>query len=46
MTGWIYDQTGSYAAAIWNGLAWNALNVTIALGILARTGTGRLRRPI
>ena len=41
MTGWIYDLTGSYAAAIWNGLGWNLLNVTIVLGILARTGRGR-----
>lgn len=44
MSGWLYDLTGSYAAAIWNGIAWNLLNVVIVLGILARvSGNGRLR---
>ncbi|MEM7753732.1 MAG: MFS transporter, partial [Pseudomonadota bacterium] len=36
ITGWLYDQTGDYAAAIWNGIGWNLLNVAIALGLLAR----------
>lgn len=36
VTGWLYDMTGDYAAAIWNGLGWNALNVAIAIGLLAR----------
>jgi MFS family permease len=39
VSGWLYDMTGSYAAAIWNGIAWNVLNITIALGILSRTVT-------
>ncbi|MDQ6434975.1 MFS transporter [Mesorhizobium sp. LHD-90] len=29
MSGWIYDMTGSYAAAFLNGIAWNLLNVTV-----------------
>ena len=37
VTGWLYDLTGDYSAAIWNGIAWNLLNIVIALGILART---------
>ena len=37
VTGWLYDLTGDYSAAIWNGIAWNLLNVIIALGLLSRT---------
>ena len=33
MSGWIYDLTGSYAAAFLNGIAWNLLNV-LAIGLL------------
>jgi MFS family permease len=36
ISGVIFDATGSYAAAFLNGLAWNALNVTIAVGLLLR----------
>lgn len=43
LSGWLYDQTGSYALAIWNGIAWNALNVGITLTILARLKPGRMR---
>jgi MFS family permease len=32
MSGWIYDLTGSYAAAFLNGIAWNLLNVA-AIGL-------------
>ena len=35
MSGKIFDLTGSYHAAFLNGLAWNALNLTIALCLLA-----------
>lgn len=41
VTGWLYDLTGDYDAAIWNGIAWNLLNVVIALGLLARVRPGR-----
>jgi MFS family permease len=37
VSGVIFDTTGSYAAAFLNGLAWNALNVTIMLGLLMRS---------
>ena len=33
MSGWIYDLTGSYAAAFLNGIAWNLLNM-LAIGLL------------
>jgi predicted MFS family arabinose efflux permease len=36
VSGVIFDASGSYAAAFLNGLAWNALNVTIMLGLLLR----------
>jgi MFS family permease len=38
MSGVIYDLTGSYRAAFGNGLLWNALNVSIALFLLSRSG--------
>jgi MFS family permease len=47
ISGVIFDATGSYAAAFVNGLAWNALNVSIMLALLiraransAKVGTG------
>ncbi|CCV07890.1 hypothetical protein MESS2_650115 [Mesorhizobium metallidurans STM 2683] len=33
MSGWIYDLTGSYAAAFMNGIAWNLVNL-VAIGLL------------
>ncbi len=36
VSGVIFDATGSYAAAFLNGLAWNALNITIVVGLLLR----------
>ena len=36
MSGKVFDVTGSYAAAFVNGVAWNALNVTIAFFLLYR----------
>jgi MFS family permease len=41
ISGVIFDATGSYAAAFLNGLAWNALNIAIMLGLLLR-GRARL----
>jgi hypothetical protein len=32
----IFDWTGSYRAAFVNGIAWNLLNLTIALWLLRR----------
>ncbi len=40
MSGEIYDLTGSYRAAFLNGIAWNLLNMAIAVWLLA----GRRRR--
>jgi len=37
MSGAIFDATGSYRAAFWNGIAWNALNLTIAFFLLRST---------
>jgi MFS family permease len=36
VSGVIFDATGSYGAAFLNGLAWNALNITIMVGLLLR----------
>jgi MFS family permease len=36
VSGVIFDATGSYAAAFMNGLAWNALNITIVTALLIR----------
>jgi MFS family permease len=41
MTGLIFDWTGSYSAAFLNGIAWNLINMSIALWLLLR---GRKRR--
>src|SRR5436305_4179593 len=37
MSGVIFDLTGSYRAAFLNGIAWNLLNVSIALFLLRRS---------
>jgi len=42
MSGWIYDLTGSYAAAFLNGIAWNLLNLAMILIVLWRTRGPRL----
>ena len=36
MSGWIYDVSGSYAFAFWNGIGWNFLNIVIVGFILWR----------
>ena len=36
MSGWIYDVSGSYAMAFWNGIGWNFLNIVIVGFILWR----------
>ena len=37
MSGAIFDATGSYQAAVLNGLAWNALTMAIALWLILRS---------
>ncbi|MDW6026283.1 MFS transporter [Mesorhizobium sp. BAC0120] len=37
MSGWIYDLTGSYAAAFMNGIAWNMLNLFVMTIVLWRS---------
>jgi MFS family permease len=37
MSGVIYDMTGTYRAAFANGVAWNALNLLIAVFLLFRS---------
>jgi MFS family permease len=46
ISGVIFDATGSYSAAFLNGLAWNALNITIVVGllVLARQRRGLLNQ--
>lgn len=41
MSGALYDLTLSYQAAFLNGIAWNVLNMAIALFLLLRLDTGR-----
>ena len=41
LSGAIFDATGSYQAAIVNGLAWNLLNMAIAFWLLRRAGRRR-----
>ncbi len=36
MSGWIFDLTGNYKAAFLNGIAWNLLNLSIALWLFWR----------
>ena len=42
LAGAIYDWTGSYAAALVNGIAWNIVNIAIAFGCCSRR-SGALR---
>jgi MFS family permease len=41
MTGLIFDWTGSYSAAFLNGIAWNLLNMAIAVWLLMGSFRGR-----
>jgi MFS family permease len=43
MSGKVFDLTGSYQAAFVNGVAWNLLNLSIALVLLRRSGGLRAR---
>ena len=47
MSGWVFDLTGSYHAAFVNGIAWNLLNMSIAVFLFWRVrgaGPGGLKR--
>ncbi len=46
MAGAIFDATGSYQAAMWNGIAWNLLNLAIALWLLTRARRWAMRGSI
>jgi MFS family permease len=37
LAGGIYDWTGSYSAALVNGIAWNTANIAIAFWLLRQT---------
>lgn len=48
LSGWIFDQTGSYQAAFINGIGWNFLNIAIIAGILWKSGgtsKGKQKQP-
>ena len=42
MSGWIYDLTGSYAAAFWNGIVWNFLSIAIVLFLITRNRKSKI----
>ena len=44
MSGWIYDLTGSYAAAFWNGIVWNFMNIAIVLFLITRNRKSKIMR--
>jgi MFS family permease len=43
MAGALFDATGGYTAAMWNGIAWNLVNLSIALWLLFRLRQARLQ---
>ena len=45
LSGLIYDATGRYFFAFWNGIAWNALNIAILLWLLNRSRADRTLVP-
>ena len=46
LSGAIYDLTGSYQAAFLNGIAWNLVNLSVAVWLLlARRGPQRRPAP-
>lgn len=44
LSGWIFDQTGSYFVAFLNGIAWNAVNLGL-IGFLILASRPRTRQP-
>ncbi|NNE89522.1 MAG: MFS transporter [Silicimonas sp.] len=45
-SGWLYDLSGSYALAIWNGVGWNLMNIAIVILILLRMGPPKAVQPV
>ena len=45
MSGWVYDVTGSYQMAFWNGIAWNGLNIAIMVWLLSRSRPRSVLQP-
>lgn len=39
LSGWIFDQTGSYFVAFINGIAWNAVNLILIASLILATRT-------
>jgi MFS family permease len=44
ISGWIYDLTGSYQIAFWNGIIWNFMNIGIVIILLIRSRSLRNMR--
>ncbi|MEM6438910.1 MAG: MFS transporter [Pseudomonadota bacterium] len=45
VSGWLFDVTGNYAAALLNGIAFNALNIAVMAALLLRTTGGARPAP-
>ncbi len=43
ISGWIYDQSGSYLWAFWNGILWNTLNIALVLWLLGHAKPARMQ---
>lgn len=44
LSGWIFDQTGSYFIAFLNGIGWNLINITLIGLLLLRITTPPVRQ--
>jgi MFS family permease len=45
MSGWIYDVTGSYQMAFWNGIVWNGMNIAVMVWLLSRSRPRAVLQP-
>ncbi|MEP1962792.1 MFS transporter [Tateyamaria sp.] len=45
MSGWIYDVTGSYEMAFWNGILWNGMNIAIMVWLLLQSRSRTALQP-
>ena len=41
ISGYIYDVTGSYQLAFWNGILWNMVNICLVFFLLSRGNSGK-----